>query len=142
MTREEELASLLSEIGLERGVAIEQLVDDLARLRLPSFIDDRAFRAALLNALEYQLRAQLETTISDLRRRFGAGPGVISALPTKQGEISLPPNPRLEPTRAQPVSLPQGPTNRPIEPPAQTAEPDLPDDATIHWEPEQGPTRR
>jgi len=51
MTREEELANLLSGTGLERGVAIEQLADDLARLNLPDFIDVAAFRAALLNAL-------------------------------------------------------------------------------------------
>jgi hypothetical protein len=118
MTREEELANLLEEIGLERGVAIEQLVEDLARLLLPNFIDAQAFRAALLDALEGQLRAQLEVTIAELRQRFGVAAYSMNTPP-------LPPRSLIAPT----------------EPTAQPPAPELPDDATIHWEPGPVPRR-
>jgi hypothetical protein len=134
MTREEELASLLSEIGLERGVAIEQLAGDLARLNLPGFLDARAFRAALLDALEYQLRSQLESTIAELRGHFGAMN--LGASPASHN-----PQPRIEPPRSQPVAPPRESPTSPAEPAAQVTEPELPDDATIHWEPGQGQRR-
>ena len=134
MTREEQLANMLSEIGLERGVAIGQLADDLVRLSLPSFIDAQAFRAALLNALEYQLRAQVETTIAELRRRFGAASPETNRPPSPKSASAS----RLSTSRPEP--LPSQPVAAPAEPAGRVTEPDLPDDATIHWESGQGPT--
>jgi hypothetical protein len=131
MTREVELANLLAEIGLERGIAVEQLADDLARLTLPGFIDAQAFNAALFGALEAQLRAQYDQAIADLRLRFSAEPVAASPIqPLKP--ISNTRSPRPKPASTHPPSL-----ETPTLPEIPVAKPDLPDDATIHWDPRQ-----
>ena len=142
MNREEELASLLSEIGLERGVGIEQLAGELARLSLPTFIDTQVFRSAVLNAVEYQLHAQLEATMDDLRRRFGERTSTNVAPPSPRPAVMPRPS-RLQsdPSRPQPIVSSQELVSRPTELATPPAEPELPSDATVLWMPGQEPSR-
>jgi hypothetical protein len=65
------LASLIIEIGLDKKLAIEQIMQELTTVRLPSFVDSRAFHDALLAAVEAHLRTQLEARLDELRRNFG-----------------------------------------------------------------------
>ncbi|MEX1158910.1 MAG: hypothetical protein WEC79_08285 [Thermomicrobiales bacterium] len=68
--RENELAGLLIQMGADRGVDVEAAADELASIALPSFVDARAFRSAVVQALEAHLRAQMEQRLLSIRKRF------------------------------------------------------------------------
>jgi hypothetical protein len=68
--RERELASLLIQMGVDNGTEIEKIANDLAGLSLPSFVNPRAFRGALLEAVEDQMRAQMEQRLQAMRQKF------------------------------------------------------------------------
>ncbi len=69
--REQELASLMIQAGLERGIDVEQVVEELLTLPLPSFVDSQLFRSSLLTAVEAHLQAQLADRMRRLRKQFG-----------------------------------------------------------------------
>lgn len=124
MTREEELATLIAQIGLERGVDAEQVADEMGRMALPRFIDAQGFRAALVTVLERQLRAQVERQIDAIRQRMGAAPA--------------PATPDVPPILdRRPAVGPAPPAPQPAEAPTHPLASDLPDDATIYWTPDQ-----
>lgn len=84
--REKQLAGLIIQMGLDQGVAIEHIMAELADMQLPSFVNSDGFRKALLDAVEEQLRAQLEARLAELRRQFVAPhpvPGQVRLRPTE-----------------------------------------------------------
>jgi hypothetical protein len=91
--RENELADLLIRMATDRGVDVETAAEELASISLPSFVDAQQFRNAVIQALEANLRAQVEERLQSIRRRF-------DVTPPKQGT----PSPR--PVVAPPVSKP------------------------------------
>lgn len=122
--RERELANLIVQIGLDQGVSVEQIAQEVAAMRLPSFIDGQAWRDAIVEAVEAQLRARVEEQIAELRRRMGLPQPV-------QGRVQMPsmePSPAAAETvmpNSEPVAVP------PAAPVAR--DPDLPSDATMFW---------
>jgi hypothetical protein len=102
MQGERDLASLIIQIGAERGVPLERIVDEAATLSLPSFIDASTMRAALVDALEAQLRAKMEAEIAQLRQRLS----VVAAPPTPVAAPTQPPAPAYAP--AERVETPHG----------------------------------
>ena len=131
--RERELADLFIAIGVENGVQIERVTEELGTLALPSFVDARAFRAALLTAAETQLRAQLDDRIRRMRRQLGAEGAAAAPAP-----MAAPPAARLNMPNPEP-DLPLS-SETIVEPipmdGSQTivgAE-DMPGDATMVWQ--------
>lgn len=133
MSREEELAGLLAQIGLERGVGVERLADELARVTLPGFIDGQEFRQSLVAALERQLRAQVEEQIGAIRLRIGGATSpVVDSTPPREESPRTPDTSSWEPPEAE-TSEPE-----PVVPltSAPAPPPDMPDDATVYWAPD------
>jgi hypothetical protein len=60
--RENELAGLLIQMGADRGVDVETAADELASIALPSFVDARAFRSAVVQAEELPTDATMVWT--------------------------------------------------------------------------------
>lgn len=69
--REQELASLMIQAGLEQGVDVDRVVEELLTLPLPSFVDSQVFRGSLLTAMESHLQAQVADRMRRLRKQFG-----------------------------------------------------------------------
>lgn len=132
--RERELADLFIAIGVENGVQIERVTEELGVLALPSFVDARAFRAALLTAAETQLRAQLDDRIRRMRRQLGAeGAAAAAAAPVAAppaARLNMP-NPEPDPPLSSETIVEPMPMDG-----SQTivgAE-DMPGDATMVWQ--------
>lgn len=68
---ERDLAGTIVKIGLARGLDADHLVEELARMTLPSFLDTRAFRASLVDTIEEQWRAELDARVQRLRDQLG-----------------------------------------------------------------------
>jgi hypothetical protein len=103
--RENELANLLIRMSEDHGVDLDRAVDELASMALPSFVDARAFRAAIVEALEAQIRVQMEQRLQHIRRRFDVEPrersiatDASAATPTPQTAIEA--RPTFAPPRA------------------------------------------
>jgi hypothetical protein len=128
--REKELADLLMRIATERGLDVERAADELAVIAFPSFVDERAFRSAVVDQLEAHLRAQMEMRLQSIRRRF---------------DTTSPEPARATAKSAPVVESPVGQVNLPaadgMNPPddnatmaeAVPAEDELPTDATMVW---------
>jgi hypothetical protein len=69
--RESELANLLIQMGVDRGLDVERAADELASTSLPSFVDVRTFRASLLESVESEMRKQMEQRLQAMRQKFG-----------------------------------------------------------------------
>lgn len=80
---ERELAGIIVRMGLARGLDADRLVDELARMSLPGFLDAQAFRASLVDTIEEQWRAELDARVRRLRDQLGG---------------SAPPDGRIEPS--------------------------------------------
>ena len=133
--RERELADLFIAIGVENGVQIERVTEELGTLALPSFVDARAFRAALLTAAETQLRAQLDDRIRRMRRQLGAEGAAAAAaqapMPAPPAARLNMPNPEPDPplsseTIVEPIPMDGSQTMVGAE--------DMPGDATMVWQ--------
>lgn len=74
MMRERELSNLMIQAGLERGLDVEKVVEELLALPVPSFVDPQAFRGSLLAAVEAYLLAQVAERMRRLRQQFGMEP--------------------------------------------------------------------
>ena len=74
MMRERELSNLMIQAGLERGLDVEKVVDELLALPVPSFVDPQAFRGSLLAAVEAYLLAQVAERMRRLRQQFEMEP--------------------------------------------------------------------
>lgn len=74
--RERELSNLMIQAGLERGVDVEQVVEELLALPVPSFVDAEVYRGSLLTAVEAHLMAQVADRMQRLRQRFDLEPRV------------------------------------------------------------------
>jgi hypothetical protein len=74
MMRERELSSLMIQAGLERGIGVEQVVEELLAMPVPSFVDSQVFRDSLLEAVEAHLLGQVADRMQRLRQRFGLEP--------------------------------------------------------------------
>ncbi len=94
--RENELADLLIRMASDRGVDIESAAEELASIALPSFVDARQFRSAVIQALESNLRAQVEERLQSIRRRFDVDSPA-------QG---TPPRPIISPSTPAPAPAP------------------------------------
>jgi hypothetical protein len=68
--KERDLANLLIQMGVDSGLDIERAADQLATMQFPSFVDNRAYRAALLDAVEAQMRMQMEQRLQAMRQKF------------------------------------------------------------------------
>jgi hypothetical protein len=71
--KERELANLLIQMAVDGGLDVERAADQLATLQLPSFVDSRAYKATLLEAVESQLRTQMEQRLQAMRQKFDVG---------------------------------------------------------------------
>lgn len=91
--RENDLADLLMRMASERGVDVETAAEELASIALPSFVDARQFRNAIIQTLETNLRAQVEERLQSIRRRFDVAPqsqGTPPARPAVAPAVSAP----------------------------------------------------
>jgi hypothetical protein len=142
--RESELAELLIRMASDRGVEIDAAAEELASFTLPSFVDARSFRAAVIQALERHLRAEVEERLQSIRRRFDADPQKQPIVPprqTPQANIAPPSKPLISaepaPRYVEQADLPDS-TMAEIAPQAEpadnsVAEDELPTDATMVW---------
>lgn len=138
---EQQLADLFIQMGLERGFTIEQVVDELAAIRLPSYVDQGRFRLVVVAAAEARLRAQFEERLNRLRQQYSvpepAAPAPIP-VPIGQGRVRLDPGAEdatSPPTQLGGQSVPFQASQREGVRPAETntPEPEMPRDATIFW---------
>lgn len=122
--RERQLARLLIQMGLDRGVEMQRIAREVAGLPLPTFVDVQAWRDAVVEEVEARLRAEVEDQIAELRQQLGLPRPV-------QGRVQIPP---AEPVAAapQPAAPAAEPASMPAEPP-EARDPDLPSDATMIW---------
>ncbi|MGH9175401.1 MAG: hypothetical protein ACRD1H_13640 [Vicinamibacterales bacterium] len=144
--REKELANLLLAMGSDHDVDVERAADELVGISLPSFVDGRAFRAAVVESLESNIRDQMEQRLQMIRRRFdveqparadgrqrqGVGPVASEAAPAGQVKRTVVPDvpPAVEPP--QEIAPPSDATEIvAAEQPA--VEEELPTDATMVW---------
>jgi hypothetical protein len=81
--RENDLADLLMRMAADRGVDVETAAEELASIALPSFVDARQFRNAIVQALEASLRAQVEERLQSIRRRFDVAPQMQGTPPAR-----------------------------------------------------------
>ena len=142
--RETELANLLIRMAADRGIEVEQAAEELALIALPSFVDSRAFRSAVIQALETHLRAQVEERVQSIRRRFDMEPQ--QPWVAQPGQVVVPPvvAPKIDP-HGVPSAMDGMPepvdgtmselTSLTPAAAADNAEPDeeLPADATMVW---------
>jgi hypothetical protein len=129
MTVEAELAQLLIRIGTERGLDVETILTEMAQAPLPSFVDAKAVRSSMLEAVESWWRADLEERLEQLRRQFQMSQAV--AVPAAQRSAPPPVAPAAAP-KAERVATPasakaEQPTPAPVTPI---------EDATLHETPE------
>lgn len=149
--RENELAELLMRMAAEADVDLEPAAEELAATALPSFVDPRAFRRAVVQRLEAHLRAQMEERLQSIRRKFDidAQPQSASVLPRSSAARPAPPSipaPAVSPVRA-PISMeglpdladatmtdlaPVGTESAP-EDTVAASDDELPTDATMVW---------
>jgi hypothetical protein len=139
--RERELATLLIQMGVDSGMDIEGSADALAMVAFPSFVDSRSFKAALLEAIETQMRAQMEERLQAMRKRFDvADTSGWAAAAMVQPTQAAPRPTGGQPERATPTDSPQrgAPTDVGM---LDTIVGDMPDDTegtsddTIVWSP-------
>jgi hypothetical protein len=135
--RERELATLLIEIGLQSGVSIDRVVDELGSMSTPSFVSQQTFRGALADAAEAHLRRQFEDQLSRLRQKIGANRPVV-------GRVQVAAEPDVQPFANEPfanepiapLKAAEPPPPAPAAPPA--VEEELPADATLVWTTQHG----
>ncbi|HEX5164601.1 MAG TPA: hypothetical protein VFV93_04330 [Thermomicrobiales bacterium] len=139
--RENELADLLIRMAADRGIEVDAAAEELASFTLPSFVDSRSFRAAVIQSLEQHLRAQVEERLQSIRRRFDSEPQKQASAPVRQPvapPVSPPPMmAEPAPRFADPVQV----TDATIadiaaqDPPSDNtaADEELPTDATMVW---------
>lgn len=143
--REKDLADLLIQLAADRGVDTESAAEELATTALPSFVDARAFRGAVVQALEAQMRAQMEQRLQSIRQRFDVDASQQVAPPPRRIE-ERPIEPiRREPERQAPAvnAAPDfaDATMTDLTPPAaeevstetDMVEDEMPSDATMVW---------
>ena len=143
--RESELADLLIRMASERGINVEAAAEELAASALPSFVDARGFRSAVIQAVEASLRAQVEERLQLIRRRFDVEP-VSKPVPTPRPVVTPPvfnatPEVRRSPDPMDGLPAPADATMTDLTPvadstaqePAAVAEEELPTDATMVW---------
>lgn len=143
--RENELADLLIRMAADRGIEVEPAAEELASIALPSFVDARDFRTAVIQALESHLRAQMEERLQSIRRRFDLEPRRPSAAQSRTPAASAPAMPQADVQRS-PIAMDGLPdvadatmtdlapltSEEAAENPA-AAEEELPTDATMVW---------
>ena len=78
--REQDLAAVLFAQGIQSGLSMERVIDELGAMNWPSFVNAHAFREALAGAAETQLRQQLEQQLAMIRRKIDV-PRPFSAPP-------------------------------------------------------------
>jgi hypothetical protein len=133
--RERELADLFIAIGVDAGVQIERVTEELGTLVLPSFVDARAFRAALIDTAEAQLRAQLDDRIRRMRRQMGVEGAAAASASASSGATPIVarlnmPAPEPEPAMGSETiveQIPDGAQN-------MLGPDELPSDATMVWQ--------
>jgi len=134
--RERELATLYIEIGLQSGVSIDRVVDELGTLAMPSFVNQQTFRSAIADAAEAHLRRQFEDQLARLRQKMGANRPVV-------GRVQVAPEPDVQPFTGAPIASMPAPSPIAEVPPAVINEPppaedELPSDATLVWTTQHG----
>lgn len=134
--RERELATLYIEIGLQSGVSVDRVVDELGTLALPSFVNQQTFRSAIADAAEAHLRRQFEDQLARLRQKIGANRPVV-------GRVQVPPEPEVQPFTGLPSNTAPVAGATGEAPPAVVNEPapvedELPADATLVWTTQHG----
>lgn len=82
--REAQLVGLLIQMGVDRGLDIEQAADQISGATLPVFVDDRALREAIIGEVESHLRSQMEQRLQLMRRRFEVGEPAGASAPVVQ----------------------------------------------------------
>lgn len=144
--RENELADLLIRMAADHGVDVEPAAEELASIALPSFVDARAFRNAIIQALEAQMRAQMEQRLQSIRQRFEGDSrtkGASHAKPAVAPPIVAPSRDSVRSSSAMDGMPPitdatltdlaaLAPQAEP-EPPVVAEEEELPTDATMVW---------
>jgi hypothetical protein len=143
--RENELADLLIRMAADRGIEVEPAAEELASIALPSFVDSRAFRSAVIHALEAHLHAQVEERLQSIRRRFDMEPPRQAVMPTRPG-VSPPASVPVADSLRSPSKMDGMPDLAdatmtdlaPLSPAAATenaaaVEEELPTDATMVW---------
>lgn len=134
--REQDLAAVLFAQGVQSGLSMERVIDELGAMTWPSFVDAHAFREALAGAAETQLRQQLEQQLAMIRRKidvprpFSAPPVSAAAAPaTVQPAVYATPAPLADPApvvvarpvpERQPMSTPAPVSAPPVQPQPQS----------------------
>lgn len=141
--RENELAELMFRMAADRGVGAEAAADELASIAMPSFVDARAFRSAVILTLESSLRAQVEERLQSIRKKFDMAPGTpASPAAPLAGSVAHHPAPSSTPAPATPMdgfgdladaTIADFGTPAEAAAPEATAEEELPADATMVW---------
>lgn len=126
---ERQLADLFIHIGVDRGVNVDQIATDLAEVSLPSFVDEAAFKASLLDAIETQLRRQTDERIQQLRQQLTSQVAPAAS----QGRVQLDEEPSIE--EEEPIDQAESRGRVALDDTNQTVvvDEDLPEDATMVW---------
>jgi hypothetical protein len=107
--REQELAAHLFEWGVQSGLSMDRVIDELGAINWPSFIDATTFRASLGGAAEAQLRRQMEEQLAMIRRKIGGETSAAYAPPLTHMPAATPAAPAAASMNAyvQPQPQPQ-----------------------------------
>jgi hypothetical protein len=137
--REQELATLLIQMAAEAGMDVERAAEELAGFAVPSFVNLRAFRTAVVDALETQLRAQMEQRLLTMRRRFDVD-GNVAGSATPQPRVAYtPPSSELATAPVRQAAGAEVPESAPDTVPPTPVQPDIKEDemmspeATMVW---------
>jgi hypothetical protein len=151
--RERDLAMLLIQMGVDSGVDVERAAEELAGVSLPTFVDVRRFKTALIDEVENRMRAQMEQRLQQMRRRLEVdgteAPVRSSARSSVKPEPVLPPMPQppaygapqpteiAAPRKGVAEAAPQLADVTQLEGgqvvPSTAEEEDMPTDATMVW---------
>jgi hypothetical protein len=151
--RERDLAMLLIQMGVDSGADVERAAEELAGVDLPTFVDMRAFRGALIDEVENRMRAQMEQRLQLMRRRLDldvAAPAARSSARSStrpESPLQTMPEPAAahapQPTEVAAPRKPAGDAQSALADvtqidggqlvPSTAEEEDMPTDATMVW---------
>jgi hypothetical protein len=144
--RESELAQLLLTMASDQGVPTTAAAEQIAALTLPAWVDAARMRSALVEAVERQMRTQMEAELDALRQRMlQAAPVARPSVATQSPGADMLPRSTPPPDSVPAPAATQIPEAGmpPVPPPALVREADLPPnslppDSTMVWTTQHG----
>jgi hypothetical protein len=149
--RESELAQLLLSMAADQGISTTAAAEEIARLTWPTWVDAARTRSALVEAVERQMRSQMEAELDALRQRMlQSAPISRPSVAAQSPGADMLPKPAATPPMPEPTPAPSPAATQipeagmpPVPPAAVVREADLPPnalppDSTMVWTTQHG----